>query len=155
MERSRTLPKKLACRDRATEWVLPPCSAGTLINIATLYRTMKRLREANDASTEALQTYRDLAKANPQAYLPGMAMALMGFGNICYETQRLKKATDAYYEALQTYSYPEKCSGCDLCGMYCPDFAICASKVASGKNSGKYSTTKTPAIRRRKVTNEG
>jgi 2-oxoglutarate ferredoxin oxidoreductase subunit delta len=19
---------------------------------------------------------------------------------------------------------PEKCSGCDLCGMYCPDFAI-------------------------------
>jgi 2-oxoglutarate ferredoxin oxidoreductase subunit delta len=20
--------------------------------------------------------------------------------------------------------HPEKCSGCDLCGMYCPDFAI-------------------------------
>jgi Pyruvate/2-oxoacid:ferredoxin oxidoreductase delta subunit len=25
--------------------------------------------------------------------------------------------------------HPEKCSGCDLCGMYCPDFAICATKV--------------------------
>jgi 2-oxoglutarate ferredoxin oxidoreductase subunit delta len=23
---------------------------------------------------------------------------------------------------------PEKCSGCDLCGMYCPDFAIYAFK---------------------------
>jgi 2-oxoglutarate ferredoxin oxidoreductase subunit delta len=25
--------------------------------------------------------------------------------------------------------HPEKCSGCDLCGMYCPDFAICATKI--------------------------
>jgi 2-oxoglutarate ferredoxin oxidoreductase subunit delta len=24
---------------------------------------------------------------------------------------------------------PEKCSGCDLCGMYCPDFAIYATKT--------------------------
>ena len=23
---------------------------------------------------------------------------------------------------------PEKCSGCDLCGMYCPDFAIYGHK---------------------------
>jgi len=26
--------------------------------------------------------------------------------------------------------HPEKCSGCDLCGMYCPDFAINGTKVA-------------------------
>jgi 2-oxoglutarate ferredoxin oxidoreductase subunit delta len=25
---------------------------------------------------------------------------------------------------------PEKCSGCDLCGMYCPDFAIFGHKAA-------------------------
>jgi len=25
----------------------------------------------------------------------------------------------------------EKCSGCDLCGMYCPDFAIYGLKHAS------------------------
>jgi 2-oxoglutarate ferredoxin oxidoreductase subunit delta len=24
---------------------------------------------------------------------------------------------------------PEKCSGCDLCGMYCPDFAIFGYKL--------------------------
>ena len=33
------------------------------------------------------------------------------------------------------YHYPEvaeegKCGGCDLCGMYCPDFAICGTRVA-------------------------
>jgi 2-oxoglutarate ferredoxin oxidoreductase subunit delta len=24
---------------------------------------------------------------------------------------------------------PDKCSGCDLCGMYCPDFAIFGKRV--------------------------
>jgi 2-oxoglutarate ferredoxin oxidoreductase subunit delta len=24
---------------------------------------------------------------------------------------------------------PDKCSGCDLCGMYCPDFAIFGYRV--------------------------
>jgi 2-oxoglutarate ferredoxin oxidoreductase subunit delta len=28
---------------------------------------------------------------------------------------------------------PEKCSGCDLCGMYCPDFAIFGYKVQDQK----------------------
>ena len=27
----------------------------------------------------------------------------------------------------------EKCSGCDLCGMYCPDFAIYGYRMAAGK----------------------
>ncbi len=26
--------------------------------------------------------------------------------------------------------HPDKCSGCDLCGMYCPDFAIFGYKEA-------------------------
>ena len=29
--------------------------------------------------------------------------------------------------------HPEKCSGCDLCGMYCPDFAIYGTKVAEAR----------------------
>jgi Pyruvate/2-oxoacid:ferredoxin oxidoreductase delta subunit len=29
--------------------------------------------------------------------------------------------------------HPEKCSGCDLCGMYCPDFAIYGTKAAESK----------------------
>jgi 2-oxoglutarate ferredoxin oxidoreductase subunit delta len=31
---------------------------------------------------------------------------------------------------------PEKCSGCDLCGMYCPDFAIHGFKN-NGKEAAK------------------
>ena len=30
---------------------------------------------------------------------------------------------------------PEKCSGCDLCGMYCPDFAIYGTKTAEPKRT--------------------
>jgi 2-oxoglutarate ferredoxin oxidoreductase subunit delta len=29
--------------------------------------------------------------------------------------------------------HPDKCSGCDLCGMYCPDFAIFGAKAATAK----------------------
>ena len=31
--------------------------------------------------------------------------------------------------------HSEKCSGCDLCGMYCPDFAIYGTKVVEAKRS--------------------
>jgi len=40
--------------------------------------------------------------------------------------------------------------------MYCPDFAICASKVVDpAKTPAKTTTTKTAALRRKKVPNEG
>jgi 2-oxoglutarate ferredoxin oxidoreductase subunit delta len=29
---------------------------------------------------------------------------------------------------------PDKCSGCDLCGMYCPDFAINGYKTTPAKS---------------------
>lgn len=28
---------------------------------------------------------------------------------------------------------PDKCSGCDLCGMYCPDFAIYGYRIQAAK----------------------
>jgi 2-oxoglutarate ferredoxin oxidoreductase subunit delta len=31
--------------------------------------------------------------------------------------------------------HPEKCSGCDLCGMYCPDFAIYGTRAAEPKKA--------------------
>jgi 2-oxoglutarate ferredoxin oxidoreductase subunit delta len=30
---------------------------------------------------------------------------------------------------------PEKCSGCDLCGMYCPDFAIYGQRLPVAKEA--------------------
>jgi 2-oxoglutarate ferredoxin oxidoreductase subunit delta len=32
---------------------------------------------------------------------------------------------------------PEKCSGCNLCGMYCPDFAIYGQKVPQLRKAEK------------------
>jgi len=33
--------------------------------------------------------------------------------------------------------FPETCSGCDLCGMYCPDFAIYGAKQAPASPKGE------------------
>ena len=38
---------------------------------------------------------------------------------------------------------PEKCSGCDLCGMYCPDFAIYGHKEAQKADGAKADGAKT------------
>jgi 2-oxoglutarate ferredoxin oxidoreductase subunit delta len=38
--------------------------------------------------------------------------------------------------------HPEKCSGCDLCGMYCPDFAIYGTKVVEPKSADAAKGTK-------------
>jgi 2-oxoglutarate ferredoxin oxidoreductase subunit delta len=36
---------------------------------------------------------------------------------------------------------PDKCSGCDLCGMYCPDFAIYGHKIQVPKPDVKPEAT--------------
>jgi cytochrome c-type biogenesis protein CcmH/NrfG len=48
----------------------------TLNNLGNLYSNTQRLKEAADAYSEALQTQRNLAKDNPQAYLPDVARTL-------------------------------------------------------------------------------
>src|SRR4029450_5148453 len=49
---------------------------------------------------EVLATFRQLAQANPPAYLPNVAMALNNLGNLYSDTQRLSEAEQAYQEAL-------------------------------------------------------
>jgi 2-oxoglutarate ferredoxin oxidoreductase subunit delta len=42
--------------------------------------------------------------------------------------------------------HPDKCSGCDLCGMYCPDFAIFGHKLpAPPKENVEVAPTPAPA----------
>ncbi len=44
---------------------------------------------------------------------------------------------------------PEKCSGCDLCGMYCPDFAIFGFKqgeAGAQKTQAQPSASKETAV---------
>jgi tetratricopeptide (TPR) repeat protein len=52
---------------------------------------------------EALDTYRQLAKANPQAYLPNVAATLNNLAVLYRATQRLHESEQAFQEALDTY----------------------------------------------------
>ena len=55
------------------------------------------------ALQEALTTYRQLAQAQPQTYLPEVAMTLYNLGLLYRDTQRLREGEQAYQEALTTY----------------------------------------------------
>ena len=40
-------------------------------------------------------------------------------------------------------AHPDKCSGCDLCGMYCPDFAIFGFKQPEAAKAAAASAAST------------
>ena len=82
---------------------LPYAKSTLLNNLGALYRNTSRFTDAEQAHTEALQTYRDLARQNPQAYLPNVATTLNNLGNLYGITSRFLEAEQAYTEALQTY----------------------------------------------------
>src|SRR5439155_691694 len=56
--------------------------ATTLNNLAVLYRATQRMKEAETAYQEALSIRRRLAEANPDAYLPNVAMTLNNLANL-------------------------------------------------------------------------
>ena len=55
-------------------------------NLGNLYSDTQQTKEAAAAYTEALQIRRELAKANPQAYLPDVAATLNNLG-ILYKSE--------------------------------------------------------------------
>jgi len=59
--------------------------------------------KAQTVYQEALGTYRKLAQANPQAYLPYVATVLNNLAVLYSDTQRLNDSEQAYQEALGTY----------------------------------------------------
>jgi len=58
-------------------------------------------QKAEPLLTQAVGAYSDMAKTNPQAYLPDVGRALNNLGNLYRDTQRLTESADAYSEALQ------------------------------------------------------
>ena len=50
-----------------------------------------------------LKELRELAKQNPEAYNPDMAMTLNNLGNLLSNTNHLKQAQAYYEEALEIY----------------------------------------------------
>ena len=80
-----------------------PYVAGTLNNLAVLYRATGRLAEAEKAYDEALTIRRDLATRDPGAYRPDVAQTLNNLAVLYSATGRLAEAEKAYDEALTIY----------------------------------------------------
>jgi tetratricopeptide (TPR) repeat protein len=67
---------------------------------AYLAQQQNQFQEAVGAYEAVLMLYRDLAQANPEAYLPDVAMTLNNLAILYRATQRMKEAEEAYQEAL-------------------------------------------------------
>ncbi|MDR1198680.1 MAG: tetratricopeptide repeat protein, partial [Prevotellaceae bacterium] len=70
-------------------------------NLGVLQRNINELQQAEASYREALQTYRELAANNPQAYLPDLAMTLNNLGILQSDINDYTKAEASYREALQ------------------------------------------------------
>jgi tetratricopeptide (TPR) repeat protein len=70
-----------------------------LNNLAILYSDTQRMKESEQSYQEALTIRRRLAEANPEAYLPDVAVTLNNLANLYTATQRMKEAEDACDEA--------------------------------------------------------
>ena len=74
----------------------------TLNNLAALFYKLNELGQAQSSYEEALGISRDLAKVNPQAYLPDLAMTALNMSIFYYQTISNKSRSLAYAkEALQ------------------------------------------------------
>ena len=76
--------------------------AATLNNLAVLQDTNNQMAVAEKNYQEALSIYRDLAKTNPQAYLPDVAMTLNNLASLQYANNQMAVAEKNYQEATAT-----------------------------------------------------
>ncbi|MDR1199857.1 MAG: tetratricopeptide repeat protein, partial [Prevotellaceae bacterium] len=72
-----------------------------LNNLGVLQRNINELQQAEASYREALQTYRELAANNPQAYLPYVATTLNNLGTLQSYLKDYRKAEAYYQEALK------------------------------------------------------
>lgn len=96
-----------ACRsyDRALEAAreidyAPEEFVELLFRYAYLLGEFRHYAEQEPLYTEALEIYRELARQNPEAHLPYVAMVLNNLANLYKSTNRLEKAEKACNEAL-------------------------------------------------------
>src|SRR5260370_7359840 len=73
--------------------------ATTLHNLGTLYHTTGESAKALETFKEALEIRRPLAKNNPRAYLPDLAITLASLGDLYLEVQNLNQAERALKQA--------------------------------------------------------
>jgi tetratricopeptide (TPR) repeat protein len=96
-------PDVMECYSRA--WQLDRDDPGYGFQYAYFAEKQKRFGDAINVYLEALSTYRRLAEANPEAYLPrvGVAATLNNLGILYSVAERMKEAETAYLEAFSTF----------------------------------------------------
>lgn len=77
--------------------------AATLNNLGILLKNSNEFAGARQGYEEALEIRRKLAAANPQTYLPDVAMTLNNLGILLSDSNEFAGARQAYEEALETY----------------------------------------------------
>jgi tetratricopeptide (TPR) repeat protein len=77
--------------------------ATTLNNLGVLHHDQHQMDDARQAYEEALKIRRELARENPETYLPDVAMTLNNLGNVHRDQNRMDDARQAYEEALKAY----------------------------------------------------
>jgi tetratricopeptide (TPR) repeat protein len=77
--------------------------AGVLVMLGWALSALGRREEALAATAEAADLYRDLARANPQAFLPDLATSLNNLGAMLSALGRREEALAATQEAVDIY----------------------------------------------------
>jgi tetratricopeptide (TPR) repeat protein len=75
--------------------------AGLLNNLGGALSALGRREQALEAVQEAVEIRRKLAEANPQAFLPNLAMSLGAYGSVLLALDRYTEAVQALTEGLQ------------------------------------------------------
>ncbi len=88
-----------------------PALAWTLNELASLYMSTGRTKEAEALYTEALQLRRQLFKSNPDAYMPVLADTLQAMATLYLQTERSAQARVLYTESLEYYRMLERLHG--------------------------------------------
>ncbi|MEO0639035.1 MAG: tetratricopeptide repeat protein, partial [Bacteroidota bacterium] len=94
--------------------------ATALNNLGILHKDRNEYPQAEQAYQEALETYRQLAAANPQTYLPDVAMTLNNLGILHWKRNDYSQAEQAYQEALEI----KRQLAADNPQTYLPDVAM-------------------------------
>ena len=66
------------------------------------------MAEARNEYEEALKTYREFARKNPESYLPDVALTLTNLGMLDSDQNRTAEARKEYEEALKIFEDASK-----------------------------------------------
>src|SRR5260221_231599 len=84
-------------------WLLFPSWSGALQTATGHAELRPQMDDARKEYEESLKTFRELARQDPETYLPDVAMTLNNLGILDSDQNRMAEARKEYEEALKIY----------------------------------------------------